>query len=138
MKYAIINDGVVANVIEWDGKSAWTSPDGTTLAPLGESPAGPGWTYDGNDFSAPVPVVVVPRVYEPREFANKFFTQEQQIELFSSTHPYVVYARGQLTLAKYVDLDAEEFVKLLGSLVVAGMLTPERVQQILNNEGVAS
>lgn len=135
MRHAVIRSNAVENIVEWDGESGWTPPEGTTVEPVDET-VGVGWLKDGESFAPPIPAPVVTRVYEPRPFANKFFTTQQQIELFSSTHPYVVYARGQLTLAKYVDLDDKELPPLLGSLVVAGMLTPERVQQILNNEGV--
>ena len=50
-KYAVIEDGIVVNLIVWDGKNA-LSPD------LGEPVVASdnisiGWRYDGSDFSSP-------------------------------------------------------------------------------------
>ena len=33
-EYAIVADGVVVNLIIWDGVSPWTPPDGTTLVAI--------------------------------------------------------------------------------------------------------
>lgn len=33
-RYAIISDGIVSNVIVWDGVTEWQPPDGTTLVEL--------------------------------------------------------------------------------------------------------
>lgn len=53
-RYLIIRDGVVANVVLWDGQSAFEAGPGGVLvaAPAG---VGPGWTYDGEAFSPPPP-----------------------------------------------------------------------------------
>lgn len=57
-KYAIIEDGVVANIVEWDGESAtWQPPEGThaQLVPEGVSVC-IGWTYLAKEgFVAPAP-----------------------------------------------------------------------------------
>lgn len=50
MRYAIINDGVVENVIL--AQPGFTLP-GKTLVPT--DTAGPGWTWDGTTFSPPEP-----------------------------------------------------------------------------------
>ena len=55
--YAVIENGVVVNSVEWDGVSPWTPPDGTTLVLAPETDYfGPGSTYDGTNFIAPIPV----------------------------------------------------------------------------------
>jgi len=57
--YAVVRDGVVENVIVWDGQSAWSPPDGTTLVPLPFTKeedgvrrytAGIGWNYVDGEF----------------------------------------------------------------------------------------
>lgn len=49
--YAIVKDGVVVNVVAWDGVSEWTPPEGTQAI---ESPeAGIGWLHDGTAFHRP-------------------------------------------------------------------------------------
>lgn len=51
MKYAIIKDGTVINVILWDGQTDVGITD--QLVELGDNRAGVGWTYDGTTFTAP-------------------------------------------------------------------------------------
>lgn len=53
MKYAIIRDTLVENVVLWDGETEWQPPEGTTIVELGDTIAGPGFTYDGTTFTAP-------------------------------------------------------------------------------------
>lgn len=67
MKYAVVNaDGLVVNVVLWDGTSEFDAGDGMTLVELPyrmdvdddgvefrQYLAGPGWTYDGSDWTAP-------------------------------------------------------------------------------------
>jgi hypothetical protein len=53
--YALIQNGVVINIIAWDGDTAtWEPPAGIAVAAVPEdSSAGIGWTYNGTTFSAP-------------------------------------------------------------------------------------
>jgi len=50
MRYAIIESGIVANVIE--AEAGFTIPGVVLVA---SDVAGPGWTYDGSLFHPPVP-----------------------------------------------------------------------------------
>jgi hypothetical protein len=52
--YALIEKGVVANVILWDGTPKWVPPPGTQAVLL-DSPADAiiGDIYDGNSFHRP-------------------------------------------------------------------------------------
>lgn len=50
MRYALINSGLVANVVEQD--STPTIP-GTWVACVACGNAGPGWAYDGSAFTPP-------------------------------------------------------------------------------------
>ncbi len=49
-RYALIKDGVVVNVIEWDGISSWTPPEGYELVLDDGGKAEPEGTYDGQQF----------------------------------------------------------------------------------------
>ncbi|MFL9904285.1 hypothetical protein PQR71_40210 [Paraburkholderia fungorum] len=52
--YALVNNGTVVNVIEWDGASPYMPPSGDTVVPLPGN-SGIGWTYASGTFSAPTP-----------------------------------------------------------------------------------
>jgi len=52
MRYAIIKDGTVTNVIIWDGETDLGITD--QLVELGDNRAGVGWAYDGENFVAPL------------------------------------------------------------------------------------
>lgn len=53
-RYAIIENGLVANVVVADAELA--AQNGWIACPN----AGPGWKYDGTNFTAPDPVVIEP------------------------------------------------------------------------------
>lgn len=56
MKYAVVTNGIVDNVIELDEQTEWTPPEGSSVINIDETPAGPGWAYDGTTFTAPPPI----------------------------------------------------------------------------------
>lgn len=52
--YAVIQNGIVANVVEWDGVSQWTQPAGDAVVLIpGGTFAGIGSTYANGAFGAP-------------------------------------------------------------------------------------
>lgn len=52
--YAVIENGVVTNVIVWDGATELHLPEGQTLQPIGDSGAWIGWKYNSKTaFEAP-------------------------------------------------------------------------------------
>lgn len=63
-RYAVIQDGIVVNVVEWDRTSAWSPPDGTQLVPDTDGAAEPGGRWNGARFlrvrsdPAPLPPTV--------------------------------------------------------------------------------
>lgn len=60
MRYAIVRDGVIENVVLWDGAPGWAPPEGTQLCELSqEDRAEIGWAWDG----APV---VPPKAPDPQ------------------------------------------------------------------------
>lgn len=136
MKYAIIRGGVVENVVEWDGESPWTPPDGTTLELLGDSPAGPGWTFNGNTFTPPV-VIPSPIKLTPREFMDRFTEEEldaiQLAVLNGQGMVQIVAIRAQRRLFTQLEVLIEhpDTLTLVGALVQVGLLASERAPQIL-------
>lgn len=57
-KHVIVRNGIIENVVEWDGGPAWSPPVGT-VAHAFESAVGIGWPWnDGEpvDPNPPVPV----------------------------------------------------------------------------------
>jgi len=53
MRYAIVRNEIVESVIIWDGQSAYSAPEGTTLVPTNGAIVGPGYSYVNGEFVAP-------------------------------------------------------------------------------------
>lgn len=53
IRTAIIKNGIVANVIEYDPDGGWMPPDGAVLVVSGTASVGDRW--DGGQFTAPPP-----------------------------------------------------------------------------------
>lgn len=70
MKHAIVRDGRVENVAEWDGETEWSPPAGTQLVPAGD--ASPGDTWDGTRF-------IKPLVEPPKKRVDRFAELEARI-----------------------------------------------------------
>ncbi|RXF67677.1 hypothetical protein [Hansschlegelia zhihuaiae] len=62
-RYAVVIDGVVDNVVLWDGEADW-SPDGGDAVRCGDE-VEIGWTYEGGAFRAP------PRPDAPKRGSRK-------------------------------------------------------------------
>ncbi|VVE05479.1 hypothetical protein PMO31116_02324 [Pandoraea morbifera] len=55
-RYAVVLNGVVANVVMWDGASECEAFDLLQLIPIDDrAEVGIGWGFDGNEFYAPQP-----------------------------------------------------------------------------------
>jgi hypothetical protein len=54
--WALIKDGVIDNVIVWDGQTQWTPPEGYTVVNItGINPSPSiGWAYADGQFIAPI------------------------------------------------------------------------------------
>lgn len=67
MKMAIVRDGIVENVIV-PPEGEWDAPEGVELIECADGAfVGPGFTYDGQDFVAPVIVPPVPEEVTMRQ-----------------------------------------------------------------------
>ncbi|AMO79706.1 hypothetical protein [Obesumbacterium proteus] len=56
-QYAVIESGIVVNIVMWDGASDWAPPDGSeeVKIPAGTI-AGIGYTYAAGVFTAPAAI----------------------------------------------------------------------------------
>lgn len=55
-QYAVVENGVVSNVVLWDGnEETWSPPVGSTVNLIPEGiEAGIGYTFNGTNYAAPV------------------------------------------------------------------------------------
>lgn len=54
--YAVVENGVVVNTIEWDGMAQWTVPTGCSVQQIpADAYVGIGSTFDGQKFTPPPP-----------------------------------------------------------------------------------
>lgn len=49
--YAVIKDGIVINIVVWDGETEWQPDEGYAVKTDGS--VGIGWLYDGETFTPP-------------------------------------------------------------------------------------
>jgi hypothetical protein len=55
IRYAMIKDGIVQNISLWDGDTTrWQPPEDMLVIPAPDH-IGMGWSYDGENWSEPVP-----------------------------------------------------------------------------------
>ena len=149
MRYALIQNGVVTNVIEADPDHLPELPD-TTLMP--SKTAGIGWTYaDGTFVEANYPGAE-PAPPSPRitrlAFRNRFTTAEKvALELAALDNPSATMAQRQqaaalrahmkdLDAATFVDLNRPETVTAVQALEAGGLLAPGRAATILDVESI--
>lgn len=57
-KWAVVKNGVVVNIVLWDGENDWEPEDGQIAVPIpppvdNEQEAGIGWSYSDGTFIAP-------------------------------------------------------------------------------------
>lgn len=54
IKWAVINvDGIVVNIIVWDGSDKWLSPEGMTVIKCGDTPFCIGGSYKNGEYTPP-------------------------------------------------------------------------------------
>ncbi|WP_175920745.1 hypothetical protein [Burkholderia pyrrocinia] len=52
--YAIVENGVVTNLVAWDGETEWMPPEDSTVVLVASGTfVSIGYTYDGKTFSEP-------------------------------------------------------------------------------------
>lgn len=74
-RYAIVRNGKLENVCAWDGDTTkWTPPEGAIALDVEGRSVGPGWSYDGQDFTPPDPEPVQVTL---SELLEQYHTPEQ-------------------------------------------------------------
>lgn len=130
MRWALIQNGVVANVVEQDSaptiEGTWVQ---TVLA-------GPGWTYDG-DFHPPVDSR--PRHVTRLAFLNRF-TDAEAIAIDLASIGATVQAASmrrymqKVNNSAYIDLDRADTRSGVQALEAGGVLAAGRAATILDAE----
>lgn len=77
MRYAIVSNSLVTNVVIWDGKAEWSPPKGSQLIPA-EDATSPGDTWDGTRFTKPLLAPLPPVV--PSSISDRQFFQALAIQ----------------------------------------------------------
>lgn len=55
MRYAVIENAIVVNIIFWDGETEFAVSDNQQLVNISDVDAGIGWSYSAGIFTAPPP-----------------------------------------------------------------------------------
>ena len=50
MKYALVENGVVINIVLWDGSEQWSPGDGVNSIAIDENFVDIGWIYENGEF----------------------------------------------------------------------------------------
>lgn len=116
-RYAQIQNGIVDQVINSE-----TDPDGINGEWVACGNAGPGWTYDGNTFSPPVPPA--PPV-DPCEWLidiGPFFDRfgAQKIPVLADTNAIVRAIVTDCTSRKWIDLKRPDVALAIDTLINLG------------------
>jgi len=111
-KYDILNsEGLVVNIIEWDGVTEWTPPEGHTVTLHVE----------------PEPVIVeTPRIWTTESFRSRLTLQEK-ITWDNGTQPELTTVKRELETPK----ELEEATALVDLLVSANIISQESGDKIL-------
>ena len=145
MRYAIISNGKVANIIQ---ATAW--PDGIDITGMEPMP-GIGWDYDGTTFTAPEPDELPEPPALPRhitEFALwQRFTPDERVDYdLASIHNPSADETAQRNAARlrdlkelvrgsrYVDLDLPLTIAGIQGVEAMGVIAEGRAAAILDGE----
>ena len=146
-RYAIVSNGKVETISEWDGVTPWQPPAGTTAIPCPDNVSA-GYTYDGANWTPPsAPAAEVRRVIKA-DFLRLFTSSERvafnlQRKLVEALQPadYTDPAKAGLValevfLLTYdaidvIELTHPETIEGMGVLVALGVVTQSRADDVL-------
>lgn len=150
MRYALIRNGVVDNICEWDGdESTWGPPAGVSVIAAPDH-VGVGWTYNGEAWAPPASA---PRFWigHPLRFKDLFTGEERARwravrRAEEDLTPEAMSEPANALLVTFGDvmdsfdradaIDTREPSVGLGLdvLIALGVIAPERKQAILEGE----
>lgn len=103
--YAVIENGVVTNMILWDGVSQFAPPTGAILKELpANSAVTTGWTWDGLDFVGPN--VTTPNLTAEQQLALTVATAIRNGLTINSTSTPAINATYPITAASQADISS--------------------------------
>lgn len=128
-RWALIEGDVVANVVEQDDEPQI----GGTWVDITDTHVGPGYTYDGQDFTPPAPPPEV-RIITKVAMLTKRLTTAEFVGILtaSKTDPAIEAWKYVFDAATQVDLDSQNTRDGMALLVAKGLLTQARADAILN------
>lgn len=128
MRYAVINNGTVENVIE--ASPGFTLPD--RLLVEADEQVAAGWQFSNGEFSPPEPASPAVRFIAPYDFLG-LFAQGELLNILQSIDPVILIARAKIqTITGVVDLQSAETQQYVGYLQMQQIITPERASRILS------
>jgi hypothetical protein len=133
MRAAIIDDGIVTNILTLDNLGDYSGP-GLAVALPAEAPVGRGDTYADGVFT-PMNRPAKPRVMTPSDFLALFTTQELNA---AALHPALAgWWRVYEGLREGVERDSARTAQALDALVALEIITPQRAAAIVQQWPVA-
>ncbi|EOM7108357.1 tail fiber assembly protein [Escherichia coli] len=102
MNYAIVENGLVLNVAVWDEEPTFEPEKGVWVLVKDDEIAGPGWTYDGQEFIAPP---------EPEKTKEEIVlhAEQERLSLISSAEASIRMLQTKLLLGrKLTDAELEQ------------------------------
>jgi hypothetical protein len=136
MKYAIIENGIVSNVVMAD--DGWTAPAGVQAVKASDD-VGIGYAYADGAFTPPAaptpPAPPALTIYSTLDYFSKFTDAEYQAV---RTGP-VAIQRGldMLIAAQYVDVTDPRVTEYLSALVTGGIINDARKAELLEPPAAA-
>ena len=121
MRYALIKDGEVRNVILWDGETAFELREGETLLPEAEAADLPRWSPEAE----PVKIEGVPKLTIKRRLGAKWATLRAIIATLPED------TQDEWNLAQVIEADDPIFVANSAFLQAALELTEEEFAALL-------
>ena len=129
MRWALIEAGVVATVVEQDQEPSI----GGTWVDITDLTVGPGYTYDGESFAPPPPPPPETRIITKVSMLTRRLTQAEFVGILvaAKTDPAIEAWKYVFDAASQVDLDSQNTRDGMALLVSKKLLTQARATAIL-------
>ncbi len=120
--YALIKNGIVENTAIWDGEGD-LFPDYLVVELSENESAGPGWAYDGTEFSPPV---------EPEKSHEQLVAEavQQKAALLAAAQDTISLWQTKLQLSIISDVDKARLIAWLDYIYEVNAVDPDKVPDI--------
>ncbi len=136
MQYALINNGIVENVIMADAGFIATLTGYTDKVDVSNIEIGVGWLFDGTNFMQPEAVTTAPvsKQFTQLEYQSLFTLDELvAIEVAAETSATLRVLQRMQQAATYIVLDDPRTIQGMQALVSLSLLTQARYDEILTH-----